>query len=183
VQARSEINEALAVSRDNFTLERASRSLGLCGVQDEATALTRELTQRFPDATLTQRVLVPIAQAALAISRRDAQRTLEILEPVRPYERVPRADLFPGFLRGKAYLQLKDSRAAAEFQSVIDHRGEDPDSQLHALASLGLARAFVAAGDRTRAEAAYEKFLADWKGGDPDLAPLAEARLELSRLK
>ena len=126
---------------------------------------------------------MPIAQAALAMSRRDAARVLDILEPVRPYERVPRADLFPGYLRGNAYLQLKDSRAAAEFQSVIDHRGEDPDSQLHALATLGLARAVAAAGDLNRAEAAYQKFLADWKGADADLAPVAEARLELSRLK
>lgn len=181
-QARGEINEALQASRDNFTIERAARALALCGVQDEVAALTRELAQRFPDATLTERVSVPVINAALALARHEPQRVLDILEPVRPYDRAPRAELWPAFLRGNAYLQLKDSRAAAEFQSILDHRGEDPDSQLHALASLGLARAYAAAADRVRAEASYQKMMADWKDGDPDLAPLKDARLELSKL-
>ena len=50
-----EVTAALGLSRDNFTLERASRALALCGSRDAA-ALVRELGDRFPDATLTMQL-------------------------------------------------------------------------------------------------------------------------------
>ena len=41
------------LSRDNFTLERASRALALCGAADEVSRLSGELAERFPNATQT----------------------------------------------------------------------------------------------------------------------------------
>ena len=80
-------------------------------------------------------------------------------------------------------MQLKDGRsAAAEFQTIADHRGEVPASPLYALAHLGLARAAVLTKDTEKARRAYEAFFALWKDADPDLQPVRDARLEYSRL-
>ena len=49
-EARSEVPPGLALSRDNLTLERASRVLALCGAAAEASSLSSELAKRFPSA-------------------------------------------------------------------------------------------------------------------------------------
>jgi len=52
--------------------------------------------------------------------------------------------LCPAYLRGEAYLMLRDgNRAAAEFQKFIDHRGLVVNFPWGALARLGLARAYA----------------------------------------
>src|SRR4029077_19152061 len=84
-EVRREVTAGLELSRDNVTLERASRALGLCGF-GEAASLTAELTRRFPTATLTTKVSVPIAIAALSIARGEFATAIERLEPVRPYD-------------------------------------------------------------------------------------------------
>ena len=68
-EARRETSAALDLGRDNFTLERASRALALCDAAGEASSLSVELANRFPDATLTTRVQLPVTAAALAIRR------------------------------------------------------------------------------------------------------------------
>ena len=64
-------------------MERASRVLAFCGAGADASRLFRELTRRFPETTLTVRMLLPVTAAALAINRREPKRALELLEPVR----------------------------------------------------------------------------------------------------
>lgn len=182
--ARREVEEALASSRDNFTLERGGRALAFCGAASEALPLLRELERRFPEATLTQRVTVPLTQAALAVHQRESAHALELLEAVRPYDHTQKAELWPPYLRGLAHLQQGSAvEAALEFQSVIDHRGEDPDSPLFPLAYLGLARASTLSGDRGRAGESYDRAFAVWHDADDDLQPLKEARQERARLK
>src|SRR5262245_23292651 len=66
-----EVPPGLELSRDNLTLERAARALGLCGDAEGSTRLTSELLRRFPESTMTVRAMVPIAQAALAVARSD----------------------------------------------------------------------------------------------------------------
>jgi hypothetical protein len=183
VEARREVPDGLELGRDNLTLERASRALALCGAAAEAGALSRELEKRFPEATLTIRVMLPVTAAALAVRRGDARQGLELLEPVRQYDHAPGAEFYPAYLRGQAYLQLKEAAAAAaQFQSILDHRGEVPASALYPLASLGLARAARLANDPGKARRAYEEFVAAWKDADAGLQPLLEARDELARL-
>jgi eukaryotic-like serine/threonine-protein kinase len=182
--ARHEVPVGLELSRDNLTLERASRVLALCGVEREAMNLSNELAKRFPEATLTLRVSLPVTAAALALQRHDAAQALDALEPVRPYDRVPSGEFWPSYLRGQAYLQQKNGQAAAtQFQSILDRRGEVPGSVLYPLAHLGLARAAVLTGDTARARKAYEDLLSRWKEGDADLQLLKDLRLEHSRLQ
>ena len=73
-EARSEVAAGLELSRDNVTLERASRVLALCGAEREALSLSSELAKRFPDATLTIRVSLPVTAAALAHAARRRRR-------------------------------------------------------------------------------------------------------------
>ncbi len=183
-EARTEVTAGLQLSRDNFTLERASRTLAHCGHEAEAAQIVRELGDRFPNATLTTRVSIPIVHATEAVKRNDARRALELLEPVQPYDRAARSEFWSEYLRGLAYLRLKDGvAAAAQFKSILDHRGEFTISSIYPLARLGLARAQMLSGDTGNARQTYEAFLAAWSSADADLAPLAEARQELARLK
>ncbi|MGC4080996.1 MAG: hypothetical protein QM736_02520 [Vicinamibacterales bacterium] len=181
---RNEIAEGLALTRDNYSLERGSRTLILCGHVADAEQLLRELRNRYPNATLTTRVSLPVAEATEALERRDARRAIETLEQVEPYDRASRSAFWPEYLRGLAFLQLADGQNAIEqFKGVLDHRGEDPTSSIYPLARLGLARAYAVAGDTGNARQTYEEFLAAWSQADQTLKPITAARQELARLR
>mgnify|MGYP000916177885 CR=1 FL=1 len=181
--AVDEVNAALAISRDNYTLERASRTLALCGQDGDASFLLRELNARFPRATITQRMLIPLTEAVILFERGDPTRTLEALEPLKAFDRSARVEFWNEYVRGLAYLQIKDGRSAAEqFRSILGHRGEFPNSPIYSLSQLGLARALAAAGDVNAARQAYLDFLRLWNDADRDLEVLKSARQEYERL-
>jgi tetratricopeptide (TPR) repeat protein len=181
--ARRDAMAATQLSRDNLTLESAGRALAWCGDEDVVSPLSAELVRRFPDATLTTRLSVPVMAAAMAIRSGKPARGLELLEPVRPLDRAPSAEFWPAYLRGHAHLQLgQHAQAAGDFRSIIEHRGEGADSPLFPLAHLGLARALAGDGDPSAARQAYASFFALWKDADRDLRPLQEARQEVARL-
>jgi eukaryotic-like serine/threonine-protein kinase len=50
------------------------------------------------------------------------------------------------------------------------------------LAHLQLGRVFAVSGDKPRAKAAYEAFLALWKDADPAIPILKQAKAEYARL-
>jgi eukaryotic-like serine/threonine-protein kinase len=181
--ARDEAESGLALSRDNGTLERASRVFALCDAAPMATAITTELAKRFPEATLTTRVALPITAAILASERGQPAQAVQILEGVRQYDHAPSAEFWPAYQRGRVYLQLRDgSNAAANFKAIIDHRGEVPASVLYPLAYVGLAQAMELMNDLPQARQAYERFFTLWKDADPGLEPLKQARAEYARL-
>ena len=127
---------------------------------------------------------LPVTAAAVAIGQGEPARGLALLEPVRRYDHTPSAGFWPAYLRGQAYLQLKDGRAAeSEFQSIVTHRGEVPVSVLYPLAHVGLARAAMLNNETDKARKAYETFLALWSTADSDLQVLQNERLEYSRLR
>ena len=174
----------LSSSRDNYSLERGARTLAQCGRPGEAAPIVRELRDRFPIATLTIRVSVPVAEAAEALGRNDPRRALQLLEPVKPYDRASRAAFWPEYLRGQAFLALKEfDNASAQFTSILDRRGEDPSSSIYPLARLWLARTQVQAGDAGKARLSYQAFLSSLPEADQDLKPIIEARQELARVK
>ena len=92
--------------------------------------------------------------------------------------------MYPVFVRGDAYLAARQGpEAGTEFQKILDHRGVVLNQPVGALARLGLARAYVLEGERAKARAAYEDFLALWKHADGDVPILKQANTEYSRLK
>ena len=182
-EALAEVSEALRLARDNATLERGGRVLALCGDRTQAARLTSELEDRFPEATLTINLSVPIIEAAASLSQGEPARAVEVLEPVRPYDHAPSAEFWSLYLRGQGFLQLKNGKAAAtEFQSIVDHQGEVPAAMLYAPAHLGLARSKALVNDTTAARRAYERLFELWKSPDAGLQPLEEARVEYGRL-
>jgi Tfp pilus assembly protein PilF len=88
------------------------------------------------------------------------------------------------YIRGQAYLAAgKGSEAAGEFQKIVDHSGIVWNCWTGALAHLGLARAYALSGDNSKAQAAYQDFLALWKDADADVPVLREAKVEHAKLR
>jgi hypothetical protein len=87
----------------------------------------------------------------------------------------------------------RGSEAAAEFQKILDHRSLVWNFPIGALAHLGLARAYAlqaqsatgpdANAFRGKARGAYQDFLALWKGADPGIPVLEQAKAEYAKLK
>jgi hypothetical protein len=182
-KARAEIPAGLELSRATAALDRAGRVLALCGASDALT-LSAEVAKRLPDAILMTRVSSPMTSALLALAHGESRRALQLLDSVRPYDLAPSAELWPVYVRGQAYLQLKDGAAARkEFQTIVDHRGQLPVSLLYPLAHLGLARAAALLNDPAAARTSYAVMLGMWQAADPNLAPLNDARREQASLR
>jgi serine/threonine protein kinase/Flp pilus assembly protein TadD len=166
-------------------------ALAYAGDDRRAQALTDELGQKFPEATIVQFNYLPTLRAKLAVNRGDASQALETLRATAPYElgRTTFSDyvwngLYPVFVRGEAYLAAhQGSEAAAEFQKILDHRGIVWNSPIGALAHLQLGRAYAMQGDTAKAKAPYQDFLALWKDADPDIPILQQAKAEYAKLQ
>ena len=90
----------------------------------------------------------------------------------------------PVYIRGQAYLSVHLGReAVTEFQKILDHRGIVLNEPIGALAHLQLGRAYAMEGDTAKAKAAYQDFLALWKGADPDIPILKQAKVEYAKLQ
>ena len=127
-----------------------------------------------------------MAQAEENLQKNKPAEAIAALEAVRPYELgvgPHGAGYGPIYLRGLAYLKLRDgAKAAAEFQRILDHHGVQPTDPQYTLARLNLARAFALQGDKMKARTAYQDFFALWKDADPDVPVLVDAHSEYSKL-
>ena len=126
---------------------------------------------------------LPTLQAQLALSRKDASKAVEALQAAAPYELGMTVGLHPIYVRGEAYLAAHDgSKAAAEFQKIVDHRVLvlNPLELSPILSSPAL---MLYKATRVKAKAAYQDFLALWKDADPDVQILKQAKTEYSRLQ
>ena len=163
---------------------RAALILARTGSSCEAEAIASELATANPQHTLINAVHVPIVMAAIELAAKRPARAIEQLQVVAPYELGFIAAFAPVYLRGQAYLMLGlGGQAMEEFQRILDHRGSDPFSPFHAVASLGLARACAMAGNVPGSLHAYDSFLTAWAEADADVPVLNEARDEYRRLK
>ena len=91
--------------------------------------------------------------------------------------------LHSAYVRGEALIAAhRYAEAAAEFQKILDHRGIVGLDPIGALAHLQLGRVFALSGDKTKAKAAYEAFLALWKDADPGIPVLKQATAEFAVL-
>ncbi len=122
------------------------------------------------------------------MQRKDPNRAIALLQVSSAIELAEpwgaATVLCPVYLRGEAYLLLRDGNAAAtEFQKFIDHRGLVGNFQWGVLARLGLARAYAMQGDTVKARTAYQDFLTLWKDADPDIAILKDAKAEYAKVQ
>jgi eukaryotic-like serine/threonine-protein kinase len=183
-QARKDAAEAIGMSHGRAVLSLGALGLALSGASRESQTIVDEAARRFPQDTVTNSVWLPMARAAIAINNGRPSDAIQLLHAALPYEFGELNSFLPTYLRGQAHLRMKDgTNAASEFQKILDHRGVDPTSPRYALAHLGLARAYVLQGDKTKARTAYQDFFALWKDADPDIPILKEAKAEYAKLQ
>jgi tetratricopeptide (TPR) repeat protein len=186
-EARKRVAAALVLATGRDVQDGAALALAFAGDAARAQPLADDLAKRFPEDTIVQFNYLPRIHAQLALIRNDSSKAIEALQAAAPYELgtpfSPSA-LYPVYVRGEAYLAgHQASKAAAEFQKILDHRGVVTNEPIGALAHLGLARAYVLQGDTAKARAAYNDFLTLWKDADPEIPILRAAKSEYAKLR
>ncbi|MGC2768899.1 MAG: hypothetical protein WB607_25585 [Candidatus Acidiferrum sp.] len=169
---------------------QAALAYALAGDTAHAQLLADDLAKRFPQDTVVQSVWLPTVRAQVETGRKNAPRSIELLQAARPYElgmlssSAPNSCLYPVYVRGEVYLsENQGTAAAAEFQKILDHRGLLWNCATAALAHLQIGRAHVIQGDTAKAKAAYQDFLTLWKDADPDIPIFIAAKAEFAKLK
>ena len=180
VEPDQTVKHALQLDKGKVTQIAAATTLALCNEQKQANQMLSDLEKHYPEDTLVRELTVPQSRAWLALKAGDAQQALTLLERVRAHDAVS----FAPYLRGLAYLQLKDARnAIASFQDATRLKGVAYNTgSPYALSFLGLGRAYTLAGDKANAKKAYDTFFTEWKNADADLPIIAEAKKEYAQL-
>jgi tetratricopeptide (TPR) repeat protein len=189
--ARQGAAAALRLSRGRDAQYAAAVALALAGDVTQSQALAADLEKRYPEDTSVRTNYLPTLRALSSLNAGQPAQAIDQLQTARIYEFSDPAlsvlaffgGLYPSYVRGEAYLAARQgAEAAAEFQKILDHRGLVLADPMGARARVELGRAWTLAGDRTKARAAYDDFLALWKDADPNVPLLAQARAERARL-
>ncbi len=155
--------------------------LALAGDPAGAQGVIDQMSKLHPTDTLLNERELPQVRAAIAMAHGNGAAAVDALRVASRYDRN---DIGVTYLRGLAYLQMKSGKeAAAEFQKVLNLPGIFPMAPQHWAAQLGLARAYVLAGDSPNARKAYQDFFALWKDADPDVPTLVAAKSEYNKLQ
>jgi eukaryotic-like serine/threonine-protein kinase len=186
-QARQRAMAALDHSNNREVQFGAALALAISGDGARAQILADDLEKRFPKDTVVRFGYLPVIRARIALNKGDPAKAIELLQTTGPYElgasRLLFGALYPIYMRGEAYLTGRQgAEAAIEFQKILDHRGVVGSDPIGALAHLQLGRAFVLAGDKAKAKAAYDDFFTLWKEADPDIPILKRAHAEYAAL-
>jgi eukaryotic-like serine/threonine-protein kinase len=182
-QARELVRTALAADRGRSVLPFAGFALATAGDAAQATAIADELTKRFPTDTLINAAWVPSIRGQIELNRGNPGKALESLQAATALEFGWAARLMPSYVRGQAYLHLRQGKEAAEqFQNILTHRGVCGAMATCSLAHLQVGRAQAISGDNAKARTAYQDFFALWKDADPDVPILKEAKAEYAKL-
>jgi eukaryotic-like serine/threonine-protein kinase len=166
-------------------------ALTYAGNTNGAQGLVNGFNKNFTEDTVVQFNYLPTLRAKLALSRSNPQEALDTLQVAVPYELGLPAyswynwpNLYPIYVRGEAYLAAhRGTEAVAEFQKILDHRGVVVNEPIGVLAHLQIGRAYAMQGETAKALAAYQDFLTLWKGADPDIPILKEAKAEYEKLQ
>lgn len=191
-EARAAAAAALDLSTDRDVEYAAALALALSGSSARSEALAGDLAKRFPEDTFVQFTYTPVLRALAALAKGNFAESVERLEVARSYELAVNGLNFPylclgglhsAYVRGQAFVAARRSaEAETEFRKILDHRGVVGLDPIGALAHLQLGRVFASSGDKAKAKAAYQAFLALWKEADPDVPILKIARTEYERL-
>ncbi len=188
-QARQLANSSMSVAPGRDVQIVAALAFARAGETGRTQELVNTLNTAFPVGTMMQNYWLPTLRAMLELNRGNAAKAIEMLKGTANYEfgspsPFQPSTMYPIYVRGQAYLTTHDGgAAAAEFQKMIDHRSISWNFPLGALAHLGLGRAYTLSGDTAKSKTAYQDFFALWKGSDPDIPILKEAKAEYAKLQ
>jgi len=186
VQGRKTQDQALQSKLERNRKMVLALSFARSGRTDEANQLAEEVSQEAPLDTIVQKYLVPTVRAAVKMQQHDPAAAIDLLRGTIRYDLAVTQSfdfLYPAYIRGLAYLESGEGRAAAvEFQKVIDNPGLSMGSINGPLALLQLGRAQKMIGDEAAARKSYETFLDLWKSADPDILIYQQAKAEYAKL-
>ena len=183
---------ALELSKGRDVQYAAALALALSGNSSRSEALAGDLEKRFPEDTFVKFTYAPVLRALAALGRDRHADGVEQLQIALRYELAVTGlnfnhfflgGLHSAYVRGEAFVAgRRYAEAAAEFQKLLNHRGLVGLDPIGALAHLQLGRVFALSGDKIKAKAAYDAFLAAWKEADPDVPILKSAKAEYAKL-
>ncbi len=128
-----------------------------------------------------QFVETPLVKAQIELNHGNPGKAIDLLDSALVYARANSGVLY---VRGNAYLKAgRGSDAVQAFQRLLDMKNVITVDPIMPLAKVGLARAYVMAGDQARARVAYQDFLGLWKDADPDVPVLREVKAEYAKLQ
>jgi eukaryotic-like serine/threonine-protein kinase len=192
VEGKSSAMAALELSTGRDVQYAAAFAMALSGDWSRAEALIDDLDKRFPEDTFVKFTYAPVLRASAALARGKPADSVERLRIALRYELAANGlnfnhlylgGLHSAHVRGGALIAAhRYAEAAGEFQKILDHRGLVGLDPIGGVAALHLGRAFALSGDRTKAKAAYEVFLALWKDADPAIPILKRAKAEYAKL-
>jgi len=188
-RARDLISRAQHVTHDQNVLTLTALVMVRIGDFAKGHVLAGKLDKQYATNTFIQKYWLPVIGAVAELRQNQGAKAVNLLSPVEPLDsaapdQFPTGTLYPDYARGQAYLVLGDgSRAEAEFQKLLDHRGVVLNFPLGALARLGQARAFACSHDSVRAREAYRDFLQLWKDADPGVPIFKQAKAEYAALR
>jgi hypothetical protein len=186
-ESQALVADAIRKSQDRKVLMWAALTFARAGDTKQSQNLVEKLNQLFPNDFAIQAFSLPTIRAAIKLDENDPAAAIEILRPVTPYDLAISGsfdNVYPAYLRGLAYLQLKEGGlAAAEFREVLDHSGVVRGFVTGPLSILQLARAQIVMRDEKAARKSYEDFLALWKNADSSVPIYKEAKAEYAALR
>jgi len=187
VSAKQGVTAALALSPGRDVKVAAALALARTGDVLRAKVLVGELEKSYATNAILKLYWLPTINAAIELNKGNSSQALVSLEAATPYELQTATFinyLYPAYVRGQAYLLAHNgTRAAAEFQKLLDHRGAAVNFVTGALAHLQLGRAYAMAGDTAKAKSAYQDFFTLWKDADPDIPILKQAKADYAKLQ
>lgn len=185
-EARRHADSAIGFSKGREPLFEAALAFAYAGDTDRAQTLADELSRRFPESTKVRFDLLPAIQAKIALNRNQPSQAIALLQSATNYELGISgwSRLEAVYIRGEAYLAAQEwTKAAAEFQKILNHRGVAANHPFGALAHLQLGRAYSGAGDKAKARTCYEDFLNLWKDDAAGTPQRDTAKAEYARLQ
>ncbi len=176
------VEQALRLDKSKQTQEAAGLAATVCGNGTLVLPMLEELSRKYPEDTLIQDVYLPLSKAYVALAAGQPQQAVAEAEPAKPYSAIYPASC----LQGLAYLQTHDpGNAINAFKTVMQYRAAMLVAGMGAcypVSQLGLARAYVMAGNKADAKKAYEALFNTWKDADADLPMLLAAKKEYAAL-
>jgi predicted Zn-dependent protease len=177
----------MSLSQDKDVLSFAAQMLARSGDAKGARTILDKLAKEFPSDVMISNVYSPIAVAMILLGEGKPAQAVTTLEAAVPYElgAGPGGSSYsPNYIRGEAFLRIRDgAKAAGEYQKILNHRGVGPTEVLYQLSRLGLGRAYALQNDAAKARSSYQDFFAAWKGADPEVPILKQAKTEYAKLQ
>ncbi len=179
--ALADVAQALKLSQSPNVVLNCAMALAMVGEDARAAKLADEVAQKRPYDTLVQFVALPLVKAQIELNQGNPGKAIDLLDSALVYARASSGVLY---VRGNAYLKAgRGSDAVQAFQRLLDLKNVINVDAIMPLGKVGLARAYVLAGDKARGRIAYQDFFAIWKDADPDIPILRQVKAEYAKLQ